>query len=54
MRKDNDFQTSVDLQNYLEMLFTNLEGAGEEHILRGKIISFEITEFDGRIHIHKY
>lgn len=28
------------------VLFVNLEGAGEKHILRGKMISFEIIEFE--------
>ena len=29
----------------MEILFITLEGTGEEHILREKMISFEITEF---------
>lgn len=47
VRKEDDFQISADLQNYLtEVLFINLEGTGkEEHILRGKMISFEISDF---------
>ena len=29
----------------MEILFITLEGTGEEHILREKMISLEITEF---------
>lgn len=29
----------------MEIVFITLEGTGEEHILREKMVSFEITEF---------
>ena len=38
----------------MEILFITLEGTGEEHILREKINSLEITEFNGRIYIYIY
>lgn len=31
---------------WMEAFITNLEGTGEESLLRGKIITFEIIEFE--------